>query len=171
MGNLLPSSLRATHLADADKVIENRWLAFDFSLFLFYSLDTVSAKLLPIFAEQYAVTQYVNTEAQTRAFLKKVIALYRKKGTAWAMREALAALGWPNAEIIETGPNAVALKYDGQFKYDGAFAHGGGDWATFRVRIPLAGQNAPGAIEKDNLTAVINEFKPARCVLLNLTFY
>lgn len=170
MGNLLASSVRESGLVGYDATAERRWRNFDVSLLLFSNFATVSPVLLPVYAEQYGVAQFVNGEAQTRAFLRRVIALYQKKGTAWAMREALAAVGYPNARIIESGSGAAAAKYNGEFKYDGTVQYGGGDWATFRVVIPLGGKPSPPATTVTLLTNIINEFKPARCRLINLTF-
>lgn len=167
--NLIANSLRTSSLAAYDNLSAKRWAKLDVRLLLVSNFATVSTKLLPVYAEFYNIANFVKGEAQTRAFLSRVIALYRKKGTPWAMEQALAALGYPDITIIEGGKDAT-IYYDAEINYDGQYLHGGGNWATFRVIIHLHGAQLPDAEATLAINNVIDGFKPARCRLTSLTF-
>lgn len=167
--NLVANSLRGSALAAYDNVAAKRWANIDVRLLLVSNFATVSPKLLPIYAEFYNIASFVKGEAQTRAFLDRVIALYRKKGTPWAMEQALAALGYPDITIIEGGQSAT-IYYDATINYDGQYQYGGGNWATFRVIVHMHGAPVPDAEAKLAITNVITAFQPRRCRLISLTF-
>ena len=168
--NLIASSLRTSALAAYDLLAEKRIEAIDLRLLLFSNFDTVSEKMLPIYAEFYGIAQFVQNAQQTRALLSRTIALYRKKGTIWAMREALAAVGYPSVTIIEGQQGAAVVLYDGQINYDGQYQYGGGFWANFAVIIHQNAAPQPGPLVVASLQTLINDFKPARCKLISLTF-
>lgn len=168
--DLIASALRSSALAPYDLLAEQQLAKVDLRQLLFSNFDTVPAALLPIYAELYGIARFVKTEQQTRAFLNRVIALYRKKGTPWSIKQVLAALGYPSCTIYEGQSGGAVIYYDGTINYDGSLQYGGGSWALFRVVIHLAGKPVPPADEKENLVAVINEFKAARCELISLDF-
>ena len=157
-------------MAGYDAVSAERFAGFDLRLLLFSNFATVHPKLLPIYAEFYGIANFVQTERQTRDLLSRTIALYRKKGTPWAMKQILAILGYPDVTIIEGGAVGAQILYDGAINYDGQYQHGGGNWANFTVVVHLNGTPTPNAAAVAALEYVIEDFKPARCKLLALDF-
>lgn len=115
------------------------------------------------------------TEAQQREAIKMSVLLHRKKGTPWAIKRALAAVGL-DVEIFdrqeqrriyaEHSPNRL----DGTWQLDGSrqimplalitgiphINH----WAQFIVRLNLAEANDPYVLAQ--LRNLINEWKPQR---------
>jgi len=170
VSEIIASALRSTALATYANVIEKQVGAVDLTGLLFSNFDTVPAQLLPIYAELYDIARFVKTEQQTRAFLGRVIALYRKKGTPWSIRQAFDALGYPDITILEGAAGGAVIYYDGTISYDGATQYGGGAWALFSIIVHLHGAPAVSFDEDQNLRDVIEEFKPARCQLLTLTY-
>jgi P2-related tail formation protein len=97
--------------------------------------------------------------AAQRALLKTAIQLHRYRGTPWAIKTALAALGWSNVTLLE-----------GQSSWGGTAYPASQGWAVFRVVIGIGmgqfvGSNAPATIG-----AVVNFFKPARAWLDSVWF-
>lgn len=166
---LVASSLRSSALAAYDLLAEKRTEALDLRLLLFSNFDTVDEKMLPIYAEFYGIARFVQNAQQTRALLSRTIALYRKKGTRWAMKQALAAVGYPDVTIIEGSQGAGTVLYNGAINYDGQYQYGGGFWANFAVVIHGTTPR-PNALVIASLENLINDFKPARCKLISLTF-
>jgi phage tail P2-like protein len=69
-------------------------------------VDLVSAPFLPHLAEQFHVLGLEGwstglAEADQRELVRNAIRLHRKKGTPWAVRTALASIGYPGSELIE----------------------------------------------------------------------
>ena len=94
-----------------------------------------------------------------RAAIAAAVKIHRHKGSVASVREALAAYGYGNAEIIEaqTAPRLDA----GQSLDEGYRLHGLTHWATYAVlvNVPLRQQDA------DNLAAILAGVAPARCRL------
>ena len=79
---------------------------------LVYLVDAVDAQLLPELGRQFHLTglegwRLANTDEARRRLIKRSIALHRKKGTPWAVREALKPVG-VNVEIIEQADQRAA---------------------------------------------------------------
>ena len=116
-----------------------------------YNPDKCPAVVLPFMAHQFGVLDeswaLATSEAARRNLVKHAFALQAKRGTAWAMRQALAAIGWPGMTIVERSSH----------------------WAKFKVTQPLPQQ----AVTKDHvmrILAVVERWKPARCLLESLEF-
>src|SRR3984957_8009279 len=73
------------------------------------------------------VTELALTEAAQRELLKNAIALHRFRGTPWAVKQALASLGWATVSLLE-----------GQTSWGGVAYPANQGWAVFRVMIDLA---------------------------------
>jgi P2-related tail formation protein len=99
------------------------------------------------------------TEAAQREMLKSAVPLHRFRGTPWAVKQALASLGWTQVGLLE-----------GQSRWGGASYPASQGWAVFRVMIDLIdGQNVPsGAVS--TAAAAVNFFKPARAWLDSIWF-
>jgi len=94
-----------------------------------------------------------------RSLIKLAIAFHRYRGTPWAVKNALATLGWESVSIVE-----------GQASWGGTAYPSNEGWAVFRVFIQLGDQalTDPGAVA--TAVATVNFFKPARAWLDSLWF-
>lgn len=155
------------HLAAFVNAAEAHFGDIDLSQALVYIIDNAPAEVLPYLADQFDVLGYkgwlfADTDAKKRALLKKAIILHRRKGTPWAIREALKAIGYVDAEIIE----GVGLTYDGTANFDGTQDYGGGsDWANFIVRLYI--DDSLGD-DETIATNVINAYKREACNLISV---
>jgi len=94
-----------------------------------------------------------------RALLKVAIPLHRTRGTPYAIKTALASLGWGNVTLEE-----------GQSSWGGTQYPSDQGWAVFRALINLAsGQNVDSGAATRAIAA-INFFKPVRAWLDSIWF-
>ena len=99
------------------------------------------------------------TEAAQRELLKSAIPLHRFRGTPWAIKQALASLGWTQVTLLE-----------GQSSWGGDAYPSNQGWAVFRVMIDLvAGQGVPTG-SASTATAAVQFFMPARSWLDSIWF-
>jgi P2-related tail formation protein len=94
-----------------------------------------------------------------RTLLKAAIPLHRTRGTPYAIKTALASLGW----------NSVAL-LEGQASWGGTAWPASQGWAVFRVLINLAGGQVVTGRDVARMVAAVNFFKPVRALLDSLWF-
>jgi len=94
-----------------------------------------------------------------RALLKSAIPLHRTRGTPYAIKTALQALGWSTVTLQE-----------GQASWNGTSWPADEGWAVFRVYIQLAGGQSVGSGGANSAIAAINFFKPVRAWLDSLWF-
>jgi phage tail P2-like protein len=118
-----------------------------------YNIDTTPVPALPFLAEQFGVMGtsgwlLARTDIERRQLIKDAIAICRRKGTPWAIKAALAAVGWPGMVIEERLP---------------------GHWAKFAVSQAIPGKAVTGA-DLTLLRQTIETWKPARCVLDSIRF-
>ena len=138
----------------------------DLSPAMVYLVDTVNANALPFLAAQFDVEGFkgwnlATTDTQKRDLIKSAIELKRKRGTPFAIKRALASIGFTNVEIQEgiqvgLGP----FNYDGEYNYDGTIMHGGFSWASFRVIISV--QDVTHSIGFIELSAPVHRNSPMR---------
>lgn len=110
---------------------------------------------LPLMAHQLGVLDeswaLATTDAAKRTLLAEAIALQKLRGTPYSLKRALAVVGWPGLAIQERTL----------------------DWAHFKLVQPLGGRSV-SADDLNRLMGVIEEWKPARCILeaveLGVTF-
>jgi Phage tail protein (Tail_P2_I) len=126
--------------AQALMVLIERLGALDLTPLLVYRIDSVPAGALPFLAWQFDIlsplwqliaptspsVEASATEA-ARDLVKLAIALHRVRGTPYAVKTALAALGWPGAGILE-----------GQASWGGSSWPASQGWAACRISVPLA---------------------------------
>ena len=105
------------------------------------------------------VTGLALTEAAQRELLKSAIALHRFRGTPWAIKQALASLGWTTVSLLE-----------GQTSWGGVTYPSNQGWAVFRVMIDLAAGQGVSIGAASTAVAAVNFFKPARAWLDSLWF-
>jgi hypothetical protein len=98
-----------------------------------WNAATCPAALLPWLAWALSVDEWDHgwSVEKKRAVVAASIAVHEQKGTPAAIRTALAALGQPDAELIE---RADCIRHDGQAQRNGLHRRRGlGGWPTFRI--------------------------------------
>lgn len=147
-------------------------------------------QLLPWLAWALSVDEWDEawTEAQKRAQVLESIALHRKKGTPWAVKTALAAIGYPVLELIEqrvyhdAWVAAGGLVLDGDWQIDGAATLNPppGDaagqlvrrsalnhWAEYAIRLNVADGEWTREQQR-KIRATAERYAPARSHLVSL---
>ena len=147
-------------------------------------------QLLPWLAWALSVDEWDEawTEAQKRAQVLESIALHRKKGTPWAVKTALAAIGYPVLELIEqrvyhdAWGAAGGLVLDGDWQIDGAATLNPppGDaagqlvrrsalnhWAEYAIRLNVADGEWTREQQR-KIRATAERYAPARSHLVSL---
>jgi hypothetical protein len=99
------------------------------------------------------------TEGAQRDLLKSAIGLHRFRGTPWAIKQALASLGWATVTLLE-----------GQTSWGGVAYPSSEGWAVFRVMIELAAGQGVSIGAASTAAAAANFFKPARAWLDSVWF-
>lgn len=171
MGNILGTGIaHAPHLVAFDEAVKIRLEGIDLTPLLMYVVDTADVDALPYLAEQFHALGFEGwalavTEADKRALIKKAIELHRHKGTPWAIRNAVRAVGFGECEIIE----GVGFDFDGGATYNGAQDYNGGNWATFRVKVEIPNTRPVTLAEFTALRSMILEYKNARSALADIT--
>ena len=105
------------------------------------------------------VSELILTEESQRALLKNAIALHRFRGTPWAIKHALASLGWAQVSLLE-----------GQTSWGGTVYPSNQGWAAFRVMIDLAAGQGVSTGDSSTAAAAVKFFKPARSWLDSVWF-
>jgi P2-related tail formation protein len=105
------------------------------------------------------VSELILTEESQRALLKNAIALHRFRGTPWAIKHALASLGWAQVSLLE-----------GQLSWGGTAYPSNQGWAAFRVMIDLGAGQGVSSGDASTAAAAANFFKPARSWLDSVWF-
>jgi P2-related tail formation protein len=98
-----------------------------------------------------AVLELALTEVAQRELLKNAVALHRFRGTPWAIKQALASLGWTRVALLE-----------GQTTWGGNSYPSSQGWAVFRVMIDLGVAQGVSMGAAATASAAVNFFKPAR---------
>jgi phage tail P2-like protein len=149
--NLLPASIDDVR-SRALMGLLDRMAALPVSILTsLYDPAACPASALPFLAHQFGVLDegwpLAATEGARRALVSQALQLQAKRGTPWAMRQALAAIGFPGLSIVERSSH----------------------WAKFKVTQPLGGQPVT-ADQVSRILAAIDRWKPARCVLEAIEF-
>jgi phage tail P2-like protein len=158
MGEVILASAIANvpHLAAFDLTAEKRFGGMQLDKLLIYIIDTVDASALPWLAKQFNVLGYrgmklAKSEAEQREVIKNAILLKRYAGTLYAVKQAIRAVGYTDAVVVEntgTGP------------------HG---WAYFTILMTL-GNNGITEEKTSELIQMINIYKGTRNHLTALTY-
>ena len=174
MANIQSTAIKLVdQFAAFDTIIEERFNELDLSMIMMYVVDTAPEAALYSLAEQFNVLGWkgwtlATTEAARRELIKKAIAIQLYKGTPGAIKDAIKAVGFDNAEIRE----GIGIYYDGTYDHDGAIDFSAGaNWPNFRVVVFL-----PDGIEVTEavaaaVTNLILEYKNARSILVDVSFY
>jgi hypothetical protein len=174
VASVLKDILHLTALVDsAESILDG----IDLTPLLVYLIDTTSAEALPYLAEQFGVLGFsgwiiAETEAQQRELLKKALELQRYKGTPWAIKEILKAVGFGGATITEGGTGFAPL-YDGEFIYNGEITYAPSadyDWALFSIVLDLGELRGITQAETDLAINVVKAYKNARSRLVGVSY-
>ncbi len=156
----LQPSIRDTRTGDLMEII-GRLSTLDLSPILVYRIDSVPESALTWLTWQFdlqsAYWQLIDAGSQ-RELLKQAIALHRLLGTPYALKTALASLGYPGATILE-----------GQNSWGGSGWPVDQGWAVNRIVVPVPPGGVPGGAVAD-IIATWNFFKPARSWLDEVVF-
>lgn len=128
--------------------------------------ETCPAALLPWLAWALSVDEWEPEwpEDRKRQVIAASVEVHRKKGTRAAVRQAVAAAGYGDAQIVEF---FGAEEYNGQFTHNGSFDHAAGDhWAEYRVNLTRPTTLAQAAKAR----RLIESVAPLRCRLKVLNF-
>jgi len=146
---------------------------------LIYLVDQVDARLLPELGRQFSLSglegwNLARTDDERRALIRRSIALHRKKGTPWALREACKAAGFA-VDIVEQVDQRRRYAMLEPVRLNGTWRLGPQgvrlraldiltnmpqlqSWAQFLVRINLADFTL--AEHMAALRAVVDEWRP-----------
>lgn len=165
--SLLPPSIRDERFLALEALV-NRIAELDLAILDIYDIDQVEASALYDLADQFNVLGFrgwmlAGDEAERRSLIKESIVLHRKAGTAYAVRRAMALVGYPSATVIENPP----LAYDGTWSYDGSEVYVGKRLGGFVVVLDPV-QSAVSGPLIELIVALINEWKNTRSHLLDL---
>lgn len=169
----LASAVNAVpHLAAFHDIVKKRLDDIDKSIALVNMIDTVPAVALPLLARQFHAMgfegwRFASTDAERRKLLRKSIELHRFKGTPWSIKEALRTIGYDHVEFQE----GVDKVLDGTWVLDGSVTLGSEGWAKFRAFVWVDDLLAITTEISDLIVGIILEYKPARCHLMDITFY
>lgn len=136
-----------------------------------YLVDVVNQNALPFLAEQFDVEGFkgealTNSIYEKRELIKKAISIKKRLGTPYAIKAALASVGFSNVDVIEQ----VGAVYDGTYKYDGTIKYSSGSWVYFGVKIYVADPNAITDEQVTLINQLILENKRAISVAIYVTF-
>jgi phage tail P2-like protein len=103
------------------------------------------------------------SEDTKRETIRRSFEVHRLKGTRWAVRTALDAAGYPDAELIESfgNPRDGTVPRDATVNYEGA-----DHWAEYRVKLTRPITVAQAA----QVRRLLGKVAPARCHLALLDF-
>lgn len=148
------------------KITENDFLNVE----IYSLIDTAVEPLLSSLAWHFSLThEYLWKLAESltakRELLKIATKLHQKKGTPWAIRNIIRALGFGEVDIIE----GAGIRYrDGSYIRNSLKNHGGlaGQWACYRIIFhqPITNDIA------ELLKRGIPEYAPERCQLVRLDY-
>nr|WP_320132010.1 phage tail protein I [uncultured Holophaga sp.] len=150
MSSLIPPSIRDDRSLAVEAVLARLdALPVTGVLASLYDPASCPEAALPLLAHQFGILDQgwalASSVEARREMVANALPLQAKRGTPWSMKQALAAIGWPGMTIQERTNT----------------------WAHFKVSQPLSGQ-ALTALDLSRIKAVIEAWKPARCVLDSL---
>ncbi|OXI76697.1 phage tail protein I [Burkholderia sp. MS389] len=131
-----------------------------------WDADRCPTAWLPWLAWALAVDgwELAESEDARRALVKGSMALHRKKGTPWAVREVIRRLGFGEVTIIE---GRSGRRRDGSIVRNGEQLHGKPSaWAEYIVKLEVPITRDQG----DKLWRAIERYAPARSQLAALDY-
>jgi len=91
----------------------------DLTTLLVYRIDDLPEDALSLLAWQFNILgddgwDLATTPEERRALIRRALDLHRHRGTPWAIREAVKALGYADAEIVEETPETEDAESAGE---------------------------------------------------------
>ncbi|WP_177142589.1 phage tail protein I [Variovorax sp. YR216] len=125
------------------------------------------AELLPWLSWTLSVEGWSDARSDDarRAVILDSINIHRRKGTPWAIRALIRALGFGEITIIE---RIGGIRRDGTAAHDGEYARAplSSTWATYRLVFDRPLTNAQAA----RVRALLPSVAPARCLCVGLRY-
>ncbi|KGE08539.1 phage tail protein I [Burkholderia gladioli] len=131
-----------------------------------WDADRCPSAFLPWLAWSLQVDgwELAESDEARRELIKSSLAIYRRKGTPWAIREIVRRLGFGEVDIQE---GRGLARRDGSARRDGRYLHGGdGAWAEYIVTLNRAVTRDQG----EKIKRAIERYAPARSKLAWLDF-
>jgi len=171
MDNVASVIRRSPHLTAFGRVARAELNEIPINSLLMYVVDQVPAEALFYLASQFNVLGWrgwnlAQTEQDRRNLVKSAITMHRKKGTVFAIKEAVRQVGFQEATVVE----GIGVDYDGAHNYDGSISYAGGNWATFRVIVAVDGTVAISPALSADIRAMVQEYKAERSTLIDISF-
>ena len=165
-----PHSIRDTRGLAMEPLVA-RLADVDQDLVLLQDPDTAAAVALASIAWGWDMLgplwESLPDEAARRDYLEAMYSLQSRRGTPWAVKEALRILGWPGAVILD---NQGALLYDGTADFNGFYYYGigFGEWYEWGVELDLSGGEGFTSGQYDLVKLVAEFFAPVRSRLVRI---
>lgn len=121
-------------------------------------------KFLPMLAKFYGAELWMSnmTTDQQRKAIGDSIAIRKKRGTAWSVKQVIKSFD-EGAMVIE---GVSAIRYDGTHLHDGIQKYGFNDeWAEYSVILT---QPIPSADDQVRFLKMLGNYAPARCHLVGI---
>lgn len=171
------------------ELLQGAYDDLDLSAMLVYLVDQVKPAVLSHLAEQFSLTDELSwslasTDATRRGLVKRSIELHRYKGTPWAIKQALAAIGYPVLELVEQAEyhrawvSAGGRTLDGSWSLDASATllppEAGGavvrrtalnHWAEYAIRLNAV-DGAWSREQQDRIRRIAEAYAPARSRLV-----
>lgn len=171
------------------ELLQGAYDDLDLSAMLVYLVDQVKPAVLSHLAEQFSLTDELSwslasTDATRRGLVKRSIELHRYKGTPWAIKQALAAIGYPVLELVEQAEYhrewvaAGGRTLDGSWSLDASATllppEAGGavvrrtalnHWAEYAIRLNAV-DGAWSREQQDRIRRIAEAYAPARSRLV-----
>lgn len=162
--DVLPPYMQQDEILAAVAQVADRWgdLADKIDHLSVHNIDTLPISFVRYLAHQCRVEgwQALPSDDARRDAVRRAIDLIRKKGTPWAVQEAIKSAGYAGAVLEEGLPQ---LFYDSARTYDGTDEYGAGArWALFRIVLDLGEDRGLSSSEIQLLVDTVSSFKNAR---------
>jgi len=161
MSRVIANTIEGLDIAQAaHDTVAQRWDNWDLTPYLVYLVDTCDASLLPWLAEQFDVDglrglSFAQNDDEIRELIKNSIAVHKRIGTPWALREACRLIGFPVIvleEGVDTGDPDT-------------------DWARFRCHVEASESRNITKEMFNKLRLFVEMYKPERCHIESLGFH
>lgn len=128
--------------------------------------DTCPVDLLPWLAWAFGVDEWDSgwSETAKRNTIRDAVAVQRRKGSIWSIKQVIANAGYGDSKLIEGNSNHF---YGGADKHNGLFTYGdASEWARYRFILSRPISNAQAA----QIRRILDYTAPARCHLVEMIF-
>ena len=127
---------------------------------------TAPASVLPWIAWAIGIDWWSDdwTTEQRRTIIGSATLIHLRKGTPWAIREAMRVMGFGSSQLHE---DYSLQRYDGQIPRDGTALREANDhWADYRLTV-----SRPITVEQaGHIRRVLDSIAPVRCRLRELNY-